>query len=111
MIYRVVVLPRAQADIQSNANWWAMHHSADQAARWFKAIHEQIRSLAVLPERHALSSESDVFPCEIRDKLLGLGSRPTYRAVFTIRDDVVYVLTVRRSAQGSLRPDDVDLPG
>jgi hypothetical protein len=50
------------------------------------------------------------FPFEIRDKLVGLGSRPGFRAVFTIKDDTVYVLTVRRLAQDVIRPDDVDAP-
>ena len=50
----------------------------------FDAIYEQLKSLAVLPESNGLSAESDDFPYEIRDKLLGLGSRPSYRAVFTI---------------------------
>ena len=45
---------------------------------------------------------------ELRDKLVGLGSRPSYRAVFTIRDDTVHVLTVRRGSQEPLHS--VDLP-
>jgi plasmid stabilization system protein ParE len=110
MTFRVILLPRAEADIEANAQWWATHHSAEQAARWFDAIHEQLKSLAVFPESNGLSAESEDFPYEIRDKLLGLGSRPSYRAVFTIKDDAVYVLTVRRSAQDFVRPDDVDAP-
>jgi hypothetical protein len=45
---------------------------------------------------------------EIRDKLLGLGSRPSYRAVFTIQDGAVYVLAVRRSTQDTIRPTDIE---
>ena len=57
-----------------------------------------------------MSAENQDFPYEIRDKLLGLGSRPSYRAVFTIKDDTVYVLTVRHSAQNVVRPSAVDTP-
>ncbi|HVX59111.1 MAG TPA: type II toxin-antitoxin system RelE/ParE family toxin [Pirellulales bacterium] len=82
----------------------------EQAVRWFETVHAQLRSLADFPERNAAAAESDDFPYEIRDKLLGLGSRRGYRAVFTIRDAQVYVLTVRRASQDALRPEDVDPP-
>lgn len=108
-LFRVILLPRAEADIEANARWWSIHHSAAQAERWFGAIHDQLKLLAQFPESNGLSAENDEFPYEIRDKLLGLGSRPSYRAVFTIRDDTVYVLAVRRSAQDVLRSDEVDV--
>jgi plasmid stabilization system protein ParE len=110
MTFRVILLPRAAADIEANAHWWATHHSVDQAERWFNAIHEQLKSLARFPESNSLSTENGDFPCEIRDKLLGLGSRPTYRAVFTIKDDAVYVLTVRRGDQDVVRPGELETP-
>ena len=110
MTRQVIFLPRAEADIEASARWWAENHSVEQADRWFGAMHEQLKTLADLPERHGLSAENDEFPYEIRDKLLGTGSRPSYRAVFTIRGDTVFVLTVRRAAQDVLRPEQVDAP-
>jgi len=110
MKFRVVLLERAEVDIEANARWWADHHSIPQAAEWFHSMHEQLNSLQLLPESNALSPENDAFPFEIRDKLLGLGSRPGYRAVFTIQGDTVYVLAVRSAAQDALRPEEVDLP-
>lgn len=73
-------------------------------------MYDQIETLADFPESRSLSAENDDFPFEIRDKLLGFGSRPGYRGVFTIKDDAVYVLTVRRAAQDELRPDEIDPP-
>ena len=110
MSYRLIILPQAKEDARRNAEWWAQHHSSEQSASWLDTIQSQLESIAVFPESHSLSAENDNFPYEIRDKLLGLGSRPSYRAVFTIIDDTVYVLTVRRSTQGVLRPTDVDAP-
>jgi plasmid stabilization system protein ParE len=108
--YRLTILPQAKADVRRNAEWWAQHHSPEQAARWLDSIQTQLESIVDFPESHSLSAENDEFPYEIRDKLLGLGSRPSYRAVFTIKDDTVFVLTVRRSAQDVLRPSDVESP-
>jgi len=110
MTFRVILLNGAEADIEANAHWWARHHSVEQAATWFNAIHEQLKSLQDFPESHPLSAENDAFPFEIRDKLLGLGSRKSFRGVFTIKDETVYVLTVRRASQDALSPDEVDPP-
>jgi hypothetical protein len=108
--YRLIILPQAKADVQRNAEWWARHHSSEQAAIWLDTVQSQLESIAISPASHSLSVENSEFPYEIRDKLLGLGSRPSYRAVFTIKDDTVYVLTVRRAAQNVLRPGDVEAP-
>lgn len=106
MKYTVSILPQAESDLERNARWWAEHHSVELAAKWLHEVRAQILSLSELPESKAVSPENGGFPYEIRDKLLGLGSRPSHRAVFTIRDDTVFVLTVRHAAQDRLRTDD-----
>jgi plasmid stabilization system protein ParE len=98
MRFRVSILPQAIRDVDRNADWWAEHHSVEQALQWSDAVYDQLETLADFPESNGLSAESGEFPYKIRDKLVGLGSRLTYRAVFTIKGDTVYVLTVRRSA-------------
>lgn len=110
MKYRLIILPQATEDVRRNAEWWAHHHSSEQAARWLDAVESQLETIVDFPESHSLSAQNDDFPYEIREKLVGLGSRPGYRAVFTIKDDTVYVLTVQRAAQDTLRPDQVDAP-
>jgi plasmid stabilization system protein ParE len=110
MTFRVIILPRAIAEIEANAQWWAVNHSIRQAVVWFELVYQQLHSIALQPESHALSEENGKFRYEIRDRLLGSGFRPTYRAVFTIRGDTIYILTVRRGSQGRLRPDEVQFP-
>jgi plasmid stabilization system protein ParE len=107
MSWRIVVLPQALDDIRRNSNWWATHHSLQQAIRWVDAVEEQLAALAFLPESYPVASESSRFPYEIREKLLGLGARPAHRAIFTIKGQAVYVLTVRHSAQRDLQPEDI----
>ena len=108
MTYRVILLAEAKRAIERNASWWAEHHSAEQAARWMDAVHDQLHSLEEFPESHSLSPENDDFDFEIRDKLVGLGSRKRYRAVFTIQDNEVFVLALRAAEQGPLVAGELD---
>jgi len=64
-------------------------------------------SLDTIPTRHGLSPENADFLYEIRDLLFGFGLRPSNRAIFTIQEDTVHVLTVHRSAQDTLRAEDI----
>jgi plasmid stabilization system protein ParE len=110
MTYQILILPQAHLDINRNAEWWADHHSIDQAERWADAVYDQIETLDRSPESYAISAENETFSVEIRDKLVGLGRHPNYRAIFTVLENVVYVLAVRRAAQDAFRPDDCNLP-
>lgn len=75
---------------------------------WSDSIYDQLESLIEQPESYGLSVENDLFPYEIRDKLVGLGSRLRYRAIFTIRDDEVFVLALRAGEEDRLSPDDIE---
>ena len=76
MSHRLIILPQAKADVLRNAEWWALHHSSEQAARWLDTIQSQLESIADFPQSHSLSAENDDFPYEIRDKLLAVGMEP-----------------------------------
>jgi hypothetical protein len=80
------------------------NQSAEKAAEWLDAVQAQLETIANFPESHAISIESAEFPYPIRERLVGLGSRPA----FTIRGDTVFVLTVRRCTQDRLQPGDID---
>lgn len=108
MKYHLVILPQAKADLQRNAQWWKIHHSSEKSADWLKAVQLQLKAIIDFPEGHSLSAENDDFRYEIREKLVGLGSRPQYRAVFTIVEEVIYVLTIRAAEQRGLTEDMID---
>ncbi|MDH3717782.1 MAG: type II toxin-antitoxin system RelE/ParE family toxin [Planctomycetota bacterium] len=106
MTYRVAITDRAFGELDSACKWWSENRSAEQALRWYKGFIQSIRSLANNPERRPLAPENHAFPHEVRQLVYGVGHRPTHRAVFTMRSDLVLVLRVRHLAQKEISPDD-----
>ena len=107
MTHRVVLTTQADCQLEHAAAWWAEHRSPGQAARWYAGFSEAIAALAQHPERCPLAPENGHFRYEIRELHYGLGSRPTHRAVFTIRPDMVLVLSIRHAAQADLTEGDL----
>ncbi|MFC1758465.1 type II toxin-antitoxin system RelE/ParE family toxin [Planctomycetota bacterium] len=106
MSFWLIVTNQARDSITRNASWWAENHSLDEALKWYDSVYEQLNELLAFPESHGLAAENESFPYELREKLVG-GKTRTYRAIFTIVDTEVRVLTVRRAAQRAITPDDV----
>ncbi len=108
MTYRVVITKRAESALDSAAEWWAKHHSSNQAVRWYSEFMVAIRGLDTNPLQHPVARENSRFADEIRALHFGLGSKPTHRAIFMITKDIVLVVTIRHAAQDEIRPGDVD---
>ncbi|HUT88154.1 MAG TPA: type II toxin-antitoxin system RelE/ParE family toxin [Thermoguttaceae bacterium] len=107
MIHQVFLTDRAHRDLLEACTWWAENRSAEQAERWYDGFAKAILSLATAPERCPLAPENQVLPYEIRQLNSGLVRRPTHRAIFTIRPNMVLILRVRHLAQKPLSPEDV----
>ena len=107
MTSRVVVSQAARLELADAARWWAEHRSADEAQRWYDGFLQTLHRLATFPDSHPLADENDDFPYTIRELHYGLSSRPTHRAVYTIVDDSVIVLTIRHAAQDRIIPEDI----
>jgi plasmid stabilization system protein ParE len=107
MMHRVIISIRAEREIQESALWWATNRSAEQASRWLHGLDQKLQSLAEAPTRWPLAAENGQFAYELRELHFGIGRHPTHRAVFTIAEDLVLVLTVRHTAQDELRPEDL----
>jgi len=106
MTLRLLITERAHNDIQRNALWWAANHSVDEAFTWQNAVYDQLAPILALPDSHSLCPENPHFPYEIREKYVGLGYGG-YRAIFTVRDDRLQILTVRSVSERPLRPSDL----
>ena len=59
------------------------------------------------PQRCALAPENDALTEEIRQLIYGK-SRNKYRILFTIREDIVFVLHVRHRSQAPLTSEEID---
>lgn len=97
----------AEEDILRNALWWADHHSADEAIYWESVVRQQLREIANNPDSHGLSGESSLMNGIFRDALLGTGRRGSYRAVFIVSGDMIFIMRVLRASQGAFRAKDL----
>ena len=106
MTRQVVVTARAKKELYEAALWWAANRSTEQAVRWLEGFEAAIRNLAQDAERQPLVSEANTLLRELRQLTHGLGRRKTHRAVFEIRDDKVFVHTIRHLAQDAITKGD-----
>jgi plasmid stabilization system protein ParE len=106
-MYKVLIAEPAEHDLRSAFEWWRDNRSAEQAARWYRGIHEAIASLRIDPTRCAPSPESDLLPQGMWQLLFGIGRRATHRVVFTIEGETVTILRVRHSSQDALQAEDI----
>ena len=98
----VFLTARAQRDVEEAYEWWATHRSAEQARRWRDKCVEAIDSLPNKYSQCRLSPESNDSPIELRQFIFGLSRRPTHRAVFTVRPEMILVLRIQHLAQDNL---------
>jgi plasmid stabilization system protein ParE len=100
MTYRVIVTPAAESDLRTAYRY--IRGQAPHAAReWIRRARQSAKSLARHPERCPLAPESSSFDQPIRELFFGSGNRGTYRFLFVVLDQSVYILHVRH---GSMLP-------
>jgi len=100
MTYRVIVTPEAEAGLR--AAYEFIRARAPRAARdWVRRARQAMRSLSRYPERCAFAPESETLGEPIRELLFGAGSRGTYRILFVVIGQTVYVVNFRH---GSMLP-------
>lgn len=104
MIYQVVLNDRAEKQLEDAYLWYA-EHSPASAVTWYNGFLDAIDSLRTNPARCQIAAENDLFPVEVRQLLYG--RRKNHRALFTIRENVVFVFSVRHTARRDVTPEDV----
>ena len=103
MRYRVIFTLRAETDLRTACRY--IRNQAPRAAReWIKRARRAANSLRQHPERCPLAPESVSFNEPIRELFFGSGNRGTYRFLFVVIDQSVYILHVRHGSMFPLTP-------
>jgi plasmid stabilization system protein ParE len=108
MTYSVTVLARARQDVWEIHDWIAAR-SPDGAERWLDRFDKATNNLRSNPLLFPLAPESGVLKIEIRHVLFRTRQGRTYRAIFTVTDDLVRILRVRGAGQPPVKPEDIIL--
>jgi plasmid stabilization system protein ParE len=105
MTYRVIFTPEAETDLRTAYRY--IRSQAPRAARdRIRRARQSANSLARRPERCPLAPESASFDEPIRELFFGAGNRGTYRFLFVVLDQSVYILRVRHGSMLPLSPPD-----
>ena len=104
MTYHVVITVEAETDLRTTYRY--IRREAPRAARdWIRLARQKARSLAHHPERCPFAPESISLDEPIRELLFGSGNRGTYRLLFAVVNQSVYVLHFRHGSMRPLVPD------
>jgi plasmid stabilization system protein ParE len=107
MEFQVKLTRNAKLEIES-AYLWLKNVNPAYADQWFRDLMDTIASLQDKPFRCALARENDNYSQEIRQLIYGK-SKNKYRIIFTIQEDIVYILYVRHTSQSSIKFNFLDL--
>jgi plasmid stabilization system protein ParE len=106
MKFRVVITANAKSNLREYYER-AAKHAPETAANWLNRFHDALQTLVSHPERCSLAAESALVEQEVRQ--FNFGKRVgTYRALFTIADDEVRILHIRRAAMGTAPASEVE---
>ena len=95
---RVDPSPRFLRQVDAEFEWRERHVSATSADRWYDAVNAALDELAdpaAFPEGYSLCREAATLGEPLRQKMFGVGRRPTHRLIFRVTAEAVEVLAVR----------------
>lgn len=102
MSYQVELSRQAETDIRKIYAYIREHGPADPRT-WKKGLESKLTQLEQFPEACSLAPENDFTSQEIRQTFYG-----PFRILFTIREQFVFVATVRHAARLELNRDELD---
>ena len=105
MTYRVEIAQRAKNDL---AHYLALsaRHAPTTAELWLARFETALQSLADVPQRWPLAPEDNLTSETIRQMFFGKRNG-RYRVLFTIREETVIVLHIRRGSMDQAGTHDI----
>ena len=107
-VRKVRILPRAEADLDFIFSWVAQQ-SPKGAAALLDAFENSLGGLRKWPEAFSIAPESELLQKELRQAFFRTRRGNTYRMIFLIAEDVVFILRVRGPGQPPLTPDELSV--
>jgi plasmid stabilization system protein ParE len=102
MAYRVELSQRAARDIEE-AFEYIRSRAPVSAQRWRGGLQGRLRMLETNPEGFGFAPENEAAKADLRQLLYG-----TYRVLYTIRGETVFIITVRHGARSFLTGEEID---
>ena len=106
MAFKVVLLRRAQADVDAIYKW-IMKRSSSGAVSWYNAFLDAAAAIERNPESCAAAPEGKRLHLNLRQRLFKTARGRSYRILFVIANKQVRVLRVRGPGQPSLTRRDI----
>ena len=102
MTFRIEISAQAEREAEEILDWLLAEGAGETGVRWFLDLEDAIASLATLPMRAPLASESVRFPFEVRQLLYG--HKPhIYRILFAIEGETVNILHIRHGRRSPIK--------
>jgi plasmid stabilization system protein ParE len=106
MTYVVLILRRAEADIDSIKSWIESHAPAG-AEHWFEACANAILTLEDAPLSYALAEEGGALQLPLRERFFKTPAGRRYRVLFVVAANQVRILRIRGPGQPPVTWDDL----
>jgi plasmid stabilization system protein ParE len=106
MTYDLVYSERAIRDLQRATDSIA-RDAPDTAVRWFEGFVATLQTLSKNATVFGLAPENEHCAIEVRQVIYRTKSRRANRALYTLRDDMVYILAIRRPGEDLLTDDEL----
>lgn len=101
--YAVIVSDLADAEAREAHQWLQENYSQDYADRWLEGLTRAIEGLAVMPRRHAVARENDLYDVEVR-RMLYFGPSKRHRRSLTAYRVLFHVIEpTAEDAEGVVR--------
>lgn len=102
MTFRVELSRRAEKDVKHIFSYIRQHGPADPKT-WKDGLEQKLSNLEQFPEACSFAPENEYSHQEIRQAIYG-----PFRIIFTIREQNVFVISIRHAARLFLQSDEID---